>query len=76
MKAFKNEAIKSIKLQLDKQDRNYVRNTIERIENNLKEHEEKIKKQLNSDKAVNQKIKEILNPLESFQGNRKLMPYS
>ena len=52
-----NEVIKSIILQLDKQDRNYVRNTIETIENNLKEHQEKIKKQLNSDKAVDQKIK-------------------
>ena len=52
-----NEVIKSIILQLDKQDRNYVRTTIETIENNLKEHQEKIKKQLNSDKAVDQKIK-------------------
>ena len=38
-----NEAIKSINLQLKNLDRNYVRNTIERIENNLKEHEEKAK---------------------------------
>ena len=36
-----NEAIKSINLQLEKQDRNYVRYTIERTENNLKEHEKK-----------------------------------
>ena len=49
------------------QDRNYFRNTFERIENNLKEHEEKIRKQLNSDKAVDQNIKKILNTLESFQ---------
>ena len=55
-------------MKLENQDRNYVRNTIERIENNLKEHE-KTKKQLNSDKAVDQKIKEILNTLESFQNN-------
>ena len=34
-----------------------MRNTIERIENNLKEHKEKIQKQLNSDKAVDKKIK-------------------
>ena len=59
-------------MQLENQDHNYVRNTIERIENNLKEHEEKIKKQLNSDKAVDQKIKEILNTLESFQDNGNL----
>ena len=64
-----NEAIKSIHLKLENQDCNYVRNTIERIRNNLKEQEEKIKKQLNSDKAVDQKIKEILNTLESFQVN-------
>ena len=64
-----NEAIKSINLQLENQDRNYVRNTIERIENNLKEHEGKTKKQLNSDKAVDKRIKEILNTLESFQDN-------
>ena len=64
-----NEATKSVNLQLENQDHNYVRNTIERIENNLKEHEEKIKKQLSSDKAVDQKIKEILNTLESFQDN-------
>ena len=51
-----NEAIKSINLQLKNHDHNYVRNTLERIDNNLKEHEEKIKKQLNSDKAVDQKI--------------------
>ena len=31
-----NEAIKSINLQLQKLGRNYVRNNIERIENNLK----------------------------------------
>ena len=64
-----NEAIKSINLQLENQDRNYARNTIERIENNLKEHEEKIKKQRILDKAVDQKIKEILNTSESFQDN-------
>ena len=56
-------------MQLENPDRNYVRNTIERIENNLKEHEGKVKKQLNSDKAVDQKNKEILNTLESFQDN-------
>ena len=39
------------------------------MENNLKYHKEKIKKQLNSDKAVDQKIKEILNTVESFQDN-------
>ena len=64
-----NEATKSVNLQLENQDHNYVRNTIERIENNLKEHEEKIKKQLNSDKAVDQKIKENFNTLESSQDN-------
>ena len=64
-----NETIKKIYLQLENQDRNYVRNTIERIENNLQAHEEKIKKKLNSDKAADQKIKEILNILESFQDN-------
>ena len=64
-----NEAIKSINLQLEKQDRNYVRNIIERTESNLKEHEQKIKKQLNSDKAVHHKYKEILNTLESFHDN-------
>ena len=67
MKAFKNTT--KLNLQLENKDRNYVRNTIERIENNVKDHEEKIKKQLNSDKAVDQKIKEILNTLESFQNN-------
>ena len=67
MKAFKNTT--KLNLQLENKDRNYVRNTIERIENNVKDHEEKIKKQLNSDKAVDQKIKEILNTLESFQDN-------
>ena len=56
-------------MQLEDQDSNYVRNNIERIENNLIEHGEKIKKQLNSNKAVDQKIKEILNTLESFQDN-------
>ena len=56
-------------MQLENPDRNYVRNTIDRIENNLKEHEEKTKKQLNSDKAVDQKNKEILNTSESFQDN-------
>ena len=61
-----NEAIKSINFQLENQDRNYVRNTTEKIQNDPKEHEEKIK-QLNSDEAVDQKIKEILNTLESFQ---------
>ena len=64
-----NEAIKSINLQHQKLGRSYVRNTIERIKNNLKEPEEKIKKRLNSDKVLNQKIKEILNTLESFQDN-------
>ena len=63
-----NEALKSINLQLENQDRNYAKNTIETIENNLKKHGE-IKKQLNSDKAVDQKIKETLNTLELFQGN-------
>ena len=56
-------------MKLENQDRNYVRNTIERIENNLKGHGEKIKKQLNSDKAVDQKFKEILNTSESFLDN-------
>ena len=56
-------------MQLEDQDSNYVRNNSERIENNLIEHGEKIKKQLNSNKAVDQKIKEILNTLESFQDN-------
>ena len=64
-----NEGIKSINLQLKNHDHNYIRNTLERIDNNLKEHEEKIKKQLNSDKAVDQKTKEIFNTLESFQDN-------
>ena len=64
-----NEAIKRINLQPKKKSSNYVRNTIERMENNLKYHKEKIKKQLNSDKAVDQKIKEILNTVESFQDN-------
>ena len=54
MKAFKNTT--KLNLQLENKDRNYVRNTIERIENNVKDHEEKIKKQLNSEKAVDQKI--------------------
>ena len=52
-----NEAIKSINFQLEKKDINYVRNMIKRIENNVKEHKERIKKQLNSDRAVDQKIK-------------------
>ena len=37
-----NKPIKSINLQLENQGRNYVKKAIERIENNLKEHEEKI----------------------------------
>ena len=37
-----NKPIRSINLQLENQGRNYVKNAIERIENNLKEHEEKI----------------------------------
>ena len=49
------------------QDRNYFRNTFERIENHLKEKERKIRKQLNSDEAVDQNIKKTLNTLESFQ---------
>ena len=56
-------------MQLEDQDSNYVTNNIERIQNNLIEHGEKIKKRLNSNKAVYQKIKEILNTLESFQDN-------
>ena len=66
--------IKSINLQLKKQDRNSVRNTIERTENNLREQEEKTKKQLNSDNAADQKNKEILNTLESFQDNGNPWP--
>ena len=57
------KAIKNINLQLEKQG-NCLRNTIKKIENDLKEHEVKIKEQLNSDKAVGQKIKEILKTLE------------
>lgn len=58
------KAIKNINLQLEKQGGNCLRNTIKKIENDLKEHEVKIKEQLNSDKAVGQKIKEILKTLE------------
>ena len=46
------EATQSINLQHQKQDNNYVRNTIDRTQDNLKEYEDKIKEQLNSDKAV------------------------
>ena len=68
MKAFKNrmKLLKVLTYNLG-QDRDYFRNTFERIENNLKEHEGKIRKQLNSDKAVDQNIKKTLNTLESFQ---------
>ena len=65
MKAFKNTT--KLNLQLESKDRNYVRNTIDRIENHVNDYEEKIKKQLNSDKEVDQKIKKMLNILESFQ---------
>ena len=60
----------ALNLQLEKQNRNYVRTTIDRIENNLKERQDKMKKQLNSDKAADQNIKGILNTLELFQNNR------
>ena len=43
-----------------------IRNTPKGIENDLKEHEDKINRQINSDKGVDPKIK-ILNTLESFQ---------
>ena len=43
-----------------------TRNTVKGIENDLKEHEDKIEMQINSDKGVDPKIK-ILNTLESFQ---------
>ena len=68
MKAFKNttKLLKVLTYNLG-QDRNYFRNTFERTENNLKEHEGKVRKQLNSDKAVDQNIKKTLNTLESFQ---------
>ena len=39
-----NETIKSITLQLEKVDRQYPKSTTEKTENNLKAHEEKIKK--------------------------------
>ena len=45
-----------------------IRNTPKGIENDLKEHEDKINRQINSDKGVDPKIK-ILNTLESFQDN-------
>ena len=55
MKAFKNttKLLKALTYNL----KSRTVNTIETIENNLKEHQEKIKKQLNSDKALDQKIK-------------------
>ena len=52
-----NEATQSINLQHQKQDNNYVRITIDRTQDNLKEYEDKIKEQLNSDKAVDWKIR-------------------
>ena len=43
-----NKDIKNINLQLENQDSNCVRNTVERIQNKLQEHKEKTKEQLNS----------------------------
>ena len=43
-----NEDIKNINLQLENQDSNCVRNTVERIQNKRQEHKEKTKEQLNS----------------------------
>ena len=40
----RNKDIKSINLQLGKQGRNYIRNSNDRVENNLKKHKDKIKK--------------------------------
>lgn len=51
-----------------------MRNTIDRIENDLKEHKDKIKEQLNSGKAVDQKLKEILKLIvdtHSLQSQKK-----
>ena len=51
-----------------------MRNTIDRIENDLKEHKDKIKEQLNSGKAVDQKLKEILKLIvdtHSLQSEKK-----
>ena len=55
-----------------------MRNTIDRIENDLKEQEDKIKEQLNSGKAVDQKLKEILKLIvdtHSLQSEKKAKQY-
>lgn len=55
-----------------------MRNTIDRIENDLKEHKDKIKEQLNSGKAVDQKLKEILKLIidtHSLQSEKKAKQY-
>ena len=55
-----------------------MRNTIDWIENELKEHEDKIKEQLNSGKAVDQKLKEILKLIvdtHSLQSEKKAKQY-
>ena len=55
-----------------------MRNTIDRIENDLKEHKDKIKEQLNSGKAVEQKLKEILKLIvdtHSLQSEKKAKQY-
>ena len=56
-----------------------MRNTIDRIENDLKEHKDKIKEQLNSGKAVDQKLKEILKLIvdtHSLQSEKKAKQYT
>lgn len=55
-----------------------MRNTIDRIQNDLKEHKDKIKEQLNSGKAVDQKLKEILKLIvdtHSLQSEKKAKQY-
>ena len=55
-----------------------MRNTIDWIENELKEHEDKIKEQRNSGKAVDQKLKEILKLIvdtHSLQSEKKAKQY-
>ena len=55
-----------------------MRNTIDRIENDLKEHKDKIKEQLNSGKAVDQKLKEILKLIvdtHRLQSEKKAKQY-
>ena len=55
-----------------------MRNTIDRIENDLKEHKDKIKEQLNSGKSVDQKLKEILKLIvdtHSLQSEKKAKQY-